>query len=202
MAGRFATRQAPTPDLQPPRLKDSDTQRAFDVLVSAIRDLQARVATGTPGPAGADGAAGPPGAAGADGAPGIGIPGASGITYLFDVSIATAALTGGAGVTNNNYNFGALGYVTYIPLSNAFLEQLAGVTNGGTTMGAGDDGKVICLYNDSANTLAIINEGAGTTAANRFTCLGAANSSLTTKAAIWFRYRGTNLRWECIGLLN
>ncbi len=126
-------------------------------------------------------------------------------TYLrtrLNVAIAQAALSGGAGVTNNDYNFGSLGWITFIPLTAGFLEQLAGITNGGTVMGAGDDGKILCLWNAGANTLALINEGGASTAANRFTCLGGGNNSLTVKSAAWFRYRAASARWEMTGITN
>jgi hypothetical protein len=74
--------------------------------------------------------------------------------------------------------------------------QLSGIAAGGNVAAAiNDDGIRLRLYNSTAQTMTVVNEDAGSTAANRIRTLTGANVVLNGPCFATISYDGTDQRW-------
>lgn len=107
-------------------------------------------------------------------------------SFALTGSIAPAALAG----TVNDYNPAGLATTNLI-------RQDASVASTITGLVAQATGTEIVIQNISAtNTITLSNEGAGSTAANRFTLPNAQDWIIPPGGAIWLRYSGSATRWK------
>lgn len=117
---------------------------------------------------------------------------------MFDVDTGLIALTNAG--NENNVNFGALGQVTYCRFGTTVNEHITGVSNNGVACGVGDNGRVICLYNEGTgpgvgNNAFINSQDANSTASNRLVTAGGGIINIILGQGIFFRYNGSYLRW-------
>jgi hypothetical protein len=127
--------------------------------------------------------------------------GASTAQSRFDV-VVTYAFTGGNFATYSALDLGvALGKNTLVIYTqDGTTQKIQGLTNHGTAMGSGDDGRTITFMSgENAHGLAVSNEDAAATAANRLLVPnGASSIAIAPQASRTFYYDGAALRWRSL----
>ncbi len=101
-------------------------------------------------------------------------------------AVATDAATTGTTATLSAFTTGI------VRATNASLTSLAGIPAGGP-------GQSLILENKTGNTLNILNEDTGATAANRIQTGTAATASIGANASIFLVYDSTSARWQLVG---
>lgn len=109
-------------------------------------------------------------------------------------SLQLSAVTSPAQIVANTNNYAPASFSvnTFFRLSSDAARDITGLAGGAT-------GRVILLSNQGAFTITLKVESASSTAANRFTCPGAADYALTTGKSAWLFYDATATRWCVIG---
>ncbi|MEK9723044.1 MAG: hypothetical protein VW405_06105, partial [Rhodospirillaceae bacterium] len=112
---------------------------------------------------------------------------------LVELPVTGYSIDGPASGTTNDFDVGAAG-----------APDTGSVTIWCTTTGAttitgftdGYDGRMMLLINDGNSALTISDEAAGSTAANRVTCAGSTDLSITEGGSVFLLYDGVTSRWR------
>lgn len=89
----------------------------------------------------------------------------------------------------NDYNPAGIGAASILQMSSDASRSVSGLAGGA-------EGRVVTILNTGSQTITLLDEGAASTAANRFTLGG--DLAVTAKQAAILRYDGTASRWYAI----
>lgn len=107
------------------------------------------------------------------------------------VTIGSPALTP-AQITSDQNN--------YAPGTALFQRWSSDASRNVTGLSAGQDGQMAFIWNSGSFDIVLAHESASSTAANRFTCSGAANITLSGGNVAFAQYDATASRWRVVKL--